>query len=96
MRGLRRELQRRGVHNIPRGHRAATAAHPAGLTERQAEVLALIVAGCSNADIAEELFISEKTAGHHVAAVLAKLNASSRLQAAAIATTRGWVDGSSN
>jgi DNA-binding NarL/FixJ family response regulator len=36
------------------------------------------------------LFISEKTAGHHVTAILAKLNVSSRLQAAAVATSRGW------
>jgi DNA-binding CsgD family transcriptional regulator len=92
MRGLRRELQRRGVRRIPRGDRPATKENPAGLTARQAEVLALIVRGYSNAAIAEELFISEKTAGHHVAAVLAKLDASSRLQAAAIATSRGWSD----
>lgn len=92
IRGLRRELQRRGVRRIPRGNRPATKNNPAGLTARQAEVLALIVSGYSNAAIAKELFISEKTAGHHVAAVLAKLHASSRLQAAAIATGRGWSD----
>ena len=92
IRGLRRELQRRGVRRIPRGDRPATKKNPAGLTARQAEVLSLIVSGHSNAAIAKELFISEKTAGHHVAAVLTKLNASSRLQAAAIATSRGWSD----
>lgn len=47
-------------------------------------------AGLSNAAIAETLFISEKTAGHHVSAILAKLNASSRLQAVAMASAAGW------
>jgi DNA-binding CsgD family transcriptional regulator len=96
IRGLRRELQRRGVTKIPRGQRPPTRAHPAGLTERQTEVLTLIAAGYSNAAIAEELYISEKTAGHHVAAVLSKLNVSSRLQAAAIANARGWISDTSN
>jgi DNA-binding CsgD family transcriptional regulator/tetratricopeptide (TPR) repeat protein len=90
IRGLRRELQRRGVRKVPRGDRPATRRNPAGLTPRQAEVLGLIVKGHSNAAIARELFISEKTAGHHVAAILTKLNVSSRLQAAAVATSRGW------
>jgi DNA-binding NarL/FixJ family response regulator len=83
IRGLRRELQRRGVARIPRGQREATRQNPSGLTERQAEVLSLMVSGLSNAAIAEKLFISEKTASHHVSAVLAKLNVSSRLQAVA-------------
>jgi DNA-binding CsgD family transcriptional regulator len=88
-RGLRRELQRRGVGGIPRGDRKSTRAHPAGLTARQAEVLSLMQAGLSNAAIAEALFISEKTAGHHVSAILAKLNVSSRLQAVAVTTGDG-------
>ncbi|HEX2152419.1 MAG TPA: AAA family ATPase [Acidimicrobiia bacterium] len=90
IRGLRRELQRREVKRIPRGERRTTRDNPAGLTTRQAEVLDLMVSGLSNAAIAERLFISEKTASHHVSAVLAKLNVSSRLQAAAMATARGW------
>ncbi len=83
-RGLRHELQRRGVKSVPRGERKSTRANPAGLTARQAEVLSLMQAGLSNAAIAESLFISEKTAGHHVSAILAKLNVSSRLQAVAV------------
>lgn len=90
IRGLRRELQRRGVARIPRGQRQATRQNPAGLTERQAEVLSLMVSGLSNAGIADELFISEKTASHHVSAVLTKLNVTSRLQAVALATANGW------
>jgi DNA-binding NarL/FixJ family response regulator len=88
-RGLRHELQRRGVKSVPRGERKSTRANPAGLTDRQAEVLSLMQAGLSNAAIAETLFISEKTAGHHVSAILAKLNVSSRLQAVAVTTGRG-------
>jgi DNA-binding CsgD family transcriptional regulator len=88
-RGLRRELARRGVKSVPRGERKSTKANPAGLTARQAEVLSLMQAGLSNAAIAETLFISEKTAGHHVSAILAKLNVSSRLQAVAVTTGKG-------
>lgn len=89
-RGLRRELQRRGVKGIPRGERPATKRNPAGLTSRQVEVLALMTTGLSNAAIAEELFISEKTAVHHVSAILAKLGVSNRSQAAAKASAGGW------
>ncbi len=92
IRGLRRELQRGGVARIPRGQRQATRQNPSGLTDRQAEVLSLMVSGLSNAAIAEELFISEKTASHHVSAVLAKLNVSSRLQAVALVNSGGWSD----
>lgn len=90
IRGLQRELQRRGVRQIPRGERPTTRQHPAGLTSRQAEVLRLMASGMSNADIAEQLFISEKTASHHVSAILAKLNVTSRLQAVAMANANGW------
>jgi DNA-binding CsgD family transcriptional regulator/tetratricopeptide (TPR) repeat protein len=90
VRGLRRELQRRGVRHIPRGESASTRENPAGLTRRQAEVLALMASGYSNVAIADELFITPKTASHHVSAVLSKLNASSRLQAVATATANGW------
>jgi DNA-binding CsgD family transcriptional regulator/tetratricopeptide (TPR) repeat protein len=90
VRGLRRELQRRGVRHIPRGESASTRENPAGLTRRQAEVLALMASGLSNVAIAEALFITPKTASHHVSAVLSKLNASSRLEAVAKATANGW------
>jgi NarL family two-component system response regulator LiaR len=55
------------------------------LTERQLQVLALIVEGLSNVEIAERLTISLPTARFHVSTILAKLGASNRAEAAAIA-----------
>ena len=57
------------------GPRETTRANPAGLTARQLEVLALLVEGLTNAEIAERLVVSPRTAEHHVAAVLMKLGA---------------------
>ncbi|HEX6064186.1 MAG TPA: AAA family ATPase, partial [Longimicrobiales bacterium] len=80
---LLRELRTRGVARIPRGPAPATRRNPAQLTQKQVAVLELIVAGLSNNEIADRLFISTKTAAHHVSAVLAKLDARSRVEAAA-------------
>ncbi|HYN75814.1 MAG TPA: response regulator transcription factor, partial [Candidatus Limnocylindria bacterium] len=55
------------------------------LTSREREVVALLSAGASNRRIAQQLFISEKTASVHVSHILAKLGVSSRLEAAAVA-----------
>ena len=56
-----------------------------GLTAREFEVLRLVAAGRSNAEIAAELFIAPKTASVHVSNILAKLGVSSRGEAAATA-----------
>ncbi len=66
---------------VPRGARASTRANVGGLTDRETEVLALLDQGLRNADIAARLHLSEKTVGHHVSAILAKLGASSRTEA---------------
>jgi DNA-binding NarL/FixJ family response regulator/tetratricopeptide (TPR) repeat protein len=61
----------------------------AGLTGREVEVLRLIAAGHSNREIGAALFIAPKTASVHVSNILAKLGASSRTEAAAIAHSNG-------
>ncbi|MFL5676364.1 MAG: AAA family ATPase [Chloroflexota bacterium] len=62
---------------------------PFGLTRRERDVLPLLVKGRTNRQIAEELFISENTAGVHVSNILGKLGASSRTEAAGIAARLG-------
>ncbi|UDY37898.1 LuxR family transcriptional regulator [Dermatobacter hominis] len=57
----------------------------ATLSAREQEVLGLIAEGLTNAQIAERLFISPKTAEHHVGRVLSKLGVRSRAEAAALA-----------
>ncbi len=92
---VRARLRDAGVHSVPRGQLAATRANPAGLTARQLDVLALLVDGLSNADIAARLVISPKTADHHVSAILAKLDVRSRVEAAAVARRLGLRAGDS-
>jgi DNA-binding CsgD family transcriptional regulator len=68
----------------PSRQRADTLSDPHRLTRRQRDVLELIVAGHSDADIATKLCISPRTAAHHVEAILAKLGVNNRTQAAAV------------
>jgi DNA-binding NarL/FixJ family response regulator len=63
--------------------------HP--FTRREREVLMLLVAGSTNRQIAEHLFIAEKTASVHVSNILAKLGVPNRGQAVAAARGRGLV-----
>ena len=65
---------------------------PAGLTERQLEVLRLLAAGHTNHQIAEALVISRRTAEHHVQDVYARIGLSSRAGAALFAMEHGLVD----
>jgi DNA-binding CsgD family transcriptional regulator len=89
---VRRQLRAGGVRAVPRGPIATTRANPAGLTRRQVQVLELLEQGLSNAEIATRLCISAKTAEHHVAAIMARLDSPTR-QAAALAARRGGLLG---
>ena len=75
---VRLRLKALGVRTIPSGPRAATRASPAGLTPREAEVLALVRRGLTDREIAERLVLSPRTVGHHVSALLGKLGARRR------------------
>jgi DNA-binding NarL/FixJ family response regulator len=69
---------------VPRRPRRTTAANPSGLTDRELQVLGLLREGLTNGEIAERMFISAKTAEHHVSAILTKLGVESRTEAARV------------
>jgi DNA-binding NarL/FixJ family response regulator len=87
LRGALEALARRGRLDLGAG--VPTEHSLAGLTPRELEVLRLLVEGRSNRQIAEELFISGKTASVHVTRILAKLGAHSRRDAAVLARQFG-------
>ncbi|TME83611.1 MAG: response regulator transcription factor, partial [Chloroflexi bacterium] len=62
------------------------------LTKREYEVLQLLAAGRSDGQIADELFISKKTAAVHVANIKGKFGAGSRVEIATMARDRGLVE----
>jgi len=90
-------LARRGRLDLETGPAAPPAAKPPspldplGLTAREQEVLALVAVGRTNAQIAETLFISPKTATAHVSNILAKLGVHNRVEAATVAHRLGIV-----
>jgi DNA-binding CsgD family transcriptional regulator len=86
---LRQQMRQSGIANIPRGPRPSTRENPFGLTTRQRDILALLAQELTNVEIAARLHLSTKTVDHHVSAILAKLNVSTRTDAAAIARQHG-------
>jgi HD-GYP domain-containing protein (c-di-GMP phosphodiesterase class II) len=71
------------------GHAVRAPARPSGLTDRELEVLRLLVQGLTNKQIAAALDISTKTAGHHVQHVLEKLGVTTRAGATMLAMKAG-------
>jgi two-component system, NarL family, nitrate/nitrite response regulator NarL len=63
-----------------------------GLTARQTEIVAAVVSGLTNREIAAKLEIAEDTVKHHLSQVFAKTGVSSRLELAMLATQHGLVD----
>ncbi len=62
---------------------------PAGLSPREAQILALVARGMSNREIGEELTISEHTAANHLRSILSKTNSANRTEAASFAHRHG-------
>ena len=88
---VRKGLREEGVPT-PRGKGKATRGHAAGLTARQAEVLQLLAEGLTNPEIADRLFVSPRTIEHHVSAILAKLDSSTRDEAVQTARDEALVE----
>jgi DNA-binding CsgD family transcriptional regulator len=84
-----RRLRSRGARGLPRGPRRRTRENPANLTGRELEILGLVAEGMRNGEIAERLFLSQKTVAHHVSAILRKLDVHTRGEAAAAAIRLG-------
>jgi DNA-binding NarL/FixJ family response regulator len=82
-----RRLLRAAGAPVPRARRSAAAVsdtlRASGVTRREADILSLLAAGLTNADIAEQLYLSVRTVESHVSSLLAKLGARNRTDLAA-------------
>ena len=76
---------------MPRGPVPSTRANPAGLTERQLDVLDLVAEGLTNGEIASQLVLAEQTVKTHVGRILTKLDLRDRAQAVVLAYESGLV-----
>jgi DNA-binding CsgD family transcriptional regulator len=89
----RHRLRRAGVRGLPRGPRVSTRQHPAGLTSKELAVLALLASGLRNKEIAERVNRSIRTVDHHVQAIFAKLDVTTRTEAVSAAHRIGILVG---
>jgi DNA-binding NarL/FixJ family response regulator len=74
------------------GERSVQVTMPVHLTGRERDVLDLLARGLGTAEIGARVYLSERTVKNHVASVLAKLNATNRAHAVAIALRMGLID----
>ena len=86
----RRRLRALGATRLPRRSPPVRRPNPAGLTERQLDVLELLAEGATNAEIADRLHLSVRTVDHHVGGIFSRLGTRSRRDAAAVHRT--WTD----
>ena len=77
-------LRQLGVRTIPGAHSPANS-----LTQREEEVYTLLITGLTNHEMADRLFLSEKTIEHHITGILTKLGVRSRSEAIALAVKDG-------
>jgi DNA-binding CsgD family transcriptional regulator len=88
---VRQRLRAAGVRGLPRGPRSSTREHPAGLTSKEAAVLALLAAGLRNKEIAARSSRSVRTIDHHLEAIFVKLGVTTRAEAVSAAYRLGVV-----
>jgi DNA-binding CsgD family transcriptional regulator len=93
---VRYKLRSAGVRGLPRGPRETTSSHPAGLTTKEIEVLALLAQGLRNKEIGQRLSRSTRTIDHHIAAIFTKLGVATRAEAVSAAYRLGVIVSKSN
>jgi DNA-binding CsgD family transcriptional regulator len=81
-----RAVLRTAGHRVPRRREG-----PAGLTDREIEVLRLVARGLTNRDIATVLHLSPKTVGNHIERIYLKIGASNRAMASLFSVRHGLV-----
>ena len=86
---MKQEMRNLGITKIPRGIRDSTRSNPALLTGRELDVLKLLKEELHTKEIAAQLYISAKTAEHHISSILFKLDANSRSKAVTAAVRMG-------
>jgi DNA-binding CsgD family transcriptional regulator len=79
-------------HGEPPANAGKRPQNPGGLTRREVDVLRLAARGHTTREIADRLYISPKTADHHVSSILSKLRVSSRRHAAPAGRRLGIID----
>jgi len=89
---ITRQLLDRVAHRLPPAAGGTTASATAALTEREREVLQLVAAGMTNAEIARALVVAEPTVKTHVSNLLGKLGLRDRVQAVIYAYEQGLIE----